>query len=239
MQLSVIMPVYNEQETVAEVVERVRSCGVSDLEVLVVDDGSSDQTWQRLQRFAESPDVRLLRHPRNRGKGAVIRTAQPLTRGEAVVVQDGDLEYDPAELPKLLAAMRRFETDAVFGSRFSGNIIVVDSFWHYYGNRFLTLVSNLFTNLHLSDMETCYKMIRGELFRELPLRCERFGIEPELTAKLAARQAVICEVPISYRARRFDQGKKIGWRDGFAALWYIFKYNLLSRASRRRLARGK
>ena len=169
----------------------------------------------------------MIRHSSNQGKGAAIRTAQQYVDGDAVVIQDADLEYDPAELPKLLTAMHRFDVDAVFGSRYSGREIIVDSFWHYYGNKGLTFFSNLCSNLHLTDMETCYKMIRGNIFRSMNLECNRFGIEPELTAKLAKAGYTICEIPISYRARRCDQGKKIGWRDGAAALWFILKYNFL------------
>jgi glycosyltransferase involved in cell wall biosynthesis len=224
--LSVIIPVYNEEPTVREVVGRVLDCGVAEIEVVVVDDSSTDATWQCLQAFDDDPRVVKLRHGRNAGKGAAIRTAQPHVRGDVVVIQDADLEYDPAELPRLLRPIEQDLADVVYGSRYSGSEILVDSFWHYMGNRVLTTFSNILSNLHLTDMETCYKMMRANIFRDLELECRRFGIEPELTAKLARRGCRIYEIPISYRARRSDQGKKIGWRDGLAALWYILRFNL-------------
>lgn len=229
MKLSVIIPVYNEAGHIAEVIERVKSCGVADLEIVVVDDGSADGTGQQLAAFDGDPHVRILRHDRNRGKGAAIRTAQQMVTGDAVVVQDADLEYSPAELPNLLKPIEDGVADAVYGSRYSGREILVDSFWHYLGNKLLTTFSNALSNIHLTDMETCYKMVRGDIFRDLHLECSRFGIEPELTAKLARRKCRIYEVPISYAARRRNEGKKIGWKDAIAALWHILKYNTFAR----------
>lgn len=227
MRLSVIIPAYNEASTIATVIELVRACGVPDLQLIIVDDCSTDGTGAILDALPPSPDLTILHHPVNRGKGAAIRTAQQHVAGDAVIIQDADLEYSPSEFPALLRPIAEGKAEAVFGSRYSGREILVDSFWHYFGNKVLTLASNIFSNLHLTDMETCYKMIRADLFTSLTLECNRFGFEPEITAKLAARRARIYEIPIAYTARPYDQGKKIGWRDGVAAFWYILKYNLL------------
>lgn len=229
MKLSVIIPVYNEEETVLDVIEQVKQCGIEDLEIVLVNDCSSDGTAAKLAVLKDDPLVRVINHQTNMGKGAAIRTAQKYVTGDAVVIQDADLEYSPSELPRLFARIQRNQADVVYGSRYSGTEILVDTFWHYLGNKLLTTFSNILSNLHLTDMETCYKMIRGDIFRGLKLECSRFGIEPELTAKLARRNCRIYEVPISYQARRYEEGKKIGWKDGFAAIWYIVKYNLLTR----------
>ena len=226
MRLSVIIPAYNEASTIATVIELVRACGVPDLQLIIVDDCSTDGTGAILDALPPSPDLTILHHPVNRGKGAAIRTAQQHVAGDAVIIQDADLEYSPSEFPALLRPIAEGKAEAVFGSRYSGREILVDSFWHYFGNKVLTLASNIFSNLHLTDMETCYKMVRADLFTSLTLECNRFGFEPEITAKLAARRARIYEIPIAYTARPYDQGKKIGWRDGVAAFWYILKYNL-------------
>ena len=227
MRLSVIIPAYNEASTIATVIELVRACGVPDLQLIIVDDCPTDGTGAILDALPPSPDLTILHHPVNRGKGAAIRTAQQYVAGDAVIIQDADLEYSPSEFPALLRPIAEGKAEAVFGSRYSGREILVDSFWHYFGNKVLTLASNIFSNLHLTDMETCYKMVRADLFTSLTLECNRFGFEPEITAKLAARRARIYEIPIAYTARPYDQGKKIGWRDGVAAFWYILKYNLL------------
>lgn len=227
MKLSVIIPVYNEEATVLEIIRQVRACGVPDLEILVVNDGSSDGTRALLESLPPAPDLVIVHHSANQGKGAAIRTAQKHIGGEVVVIQDADLEYSPAEFPKLLRPIEENRADAVYGSRYSGRELLVDSFWHYVGNKTLTTFSNMLANIHITDMETCYKMMRAELFRSMSLECNRFGFEPEVTAKLAKSRCRIYEVPIAYEARRFDEGKKIGWRDGVAALWYIVKYNLL------------
>ena len=227
MRLSVIIPAYNEASTIATVIELVRACGVPDLQLIIVDDCSTDGTGAILDALPPSPDLTILHHPVNRGKGAAIRTAQQHVAGDAVIIQDADLEYSPSEFPALLRPIAEGKAEAVFGSRYSGREILVDCFWHYFGNKVLTLASNIFSNLHLTDMETCYKMVRADLFTSLTLECNRFGFEPEITAKLAARRARIYEIPIAYTARPYDQGKKIGWRDGVAAFWYILKYNLL------------
>jgi glycosyltransferase involved in cell wall biosynthesis len=225
MKLSVLIPVYNEEKTILHVIEQVRHCGVPDVEIIVVNDCSSDATRAQLATL----DVVVVHHERNQGKGAAIRTAQSRVTGDVVVIQDADLEYSPKEFPRMLRPIEEGLADACFGSRYSGNEILVDSFVHYLGNKVLTLLSNIFSNLHLTDMETCYKMIRADVFKSFQLECNRFGIEPELTAKLAARKCRIYEVPIAYKARRFDEGKKIGWKDGVAAIWYILKYNLWKR----------
>lgn len=227
MKLSVIIPVYNEAATVANVIQQVRTCGVPDLEIIVVDDCSTDGTDQVLQKLIPADDLRVVRHERNQGKGAGIRTAQKMVTGDAVIIQDADMEYSPKEFPAMLKLIEEGKADAVFGSRYSGRTILVDTFVHYMGNKMLTTFSNICSNLHLTDMETCYKMIRSDIFKSFTLECNRFGFEPEVTAKLAARHARIYETPISYTARSFDAGKKIGWKDGVAALWYIMKYNLL------------
>lgn len=227
MKLSVLVPVYNEEATVLEIIQKVRTCGVKELELIVVNDCSRDGTRAKLESLPPSPDLVIVHHEVNRGKGAAIRTAQSRVTGDVVVIQDADLEYNPEEFPHLLKFIADGRAEAVFGSRYSGSEILVDTFWHYFGNKVLTFVSNFCSNLHLTDMETCYKMIRADIFKSLVLECNRFGIEPELTAKLAKRRCRIYEVPIAYAARSFDKGKKIGWKDGVAALWYILKYNWL------------
>ena len=225
MKLSVIIPVYNEEKTVSDVIRAVKNCGIADLEIVVVNDCSSDRTAEALREFESDPQVVIVSHSVNKGKGAAIRTGQAHTTGDAVVIQDADLEYDPHDLVKMFRFIESGDADVVYGSRYSGNEKLVDRYWHYRVNRFLTDFSNVLSNLNLTDMETCYKMIRGDVFRNLKLTADRFGIEPELTAKLADLDLNIYEVPISYRPRKADGGKKIGWRDGLAAMWFIVKYN--------------
>ncbi|MBR4675337.1 MAG: glycosyltransferase family 2 protein [Victivallales bacterium] len=225
MKLSVIIPVYNEEETVLEIISQVRNCGVKDLEIIVVNDCSTDGTEAKLATLPPAADLKILKHEVNKGKGAAIRTAQANVTGDAVIIQDADLEYSPTEFPHLIRPMEAGEADAVYGSRYSGREILVDTFWHYTGNKILTTISNICSNLHLTDMETCYKMIRADIFKEMTLECNRFGFEPEITAKLSKKRCRIYEMPIAYHARSFDSGKKIGWKDGVAAIWYILKYN--------------
>jgi glycosyltransferase involved in cell wall biosynthesis len=198
------------------------------LEIVAVDDGSTDDTAERLERLLAAGRVhRLIRHGANRGKGAAIRTAIAAATGDVMVVQDADLEYDPAELPVLIAPILDGRADAVFGSRFLGGPHRVMFFWHYAGNRALTLLSNMLTDLNLTDMETCYKMVRADILKRLRLTTDRFGFEPELTARLAQARARIYELPISYAGRTYAEGKKIGWKDGVAAIWHILRFNLV------------
>jgi len=225
--LSVLIPVYNEAATVARLIERVRAVPL-DLEVIAIDDGSSDGSGEALEalRGAGTVDI-LIRHPTNRGKGSAIRSGIEAATGDIIVVQDADLEYDPAELPRLIQPILAGKADAVFGSRFLGGEHRVLYFWHSVGNNLLTLLSNMFTDLNLTDMETCYKAVRSPLMKSLVLTSDRFGFEPEITSRLAQARARIWEVSISYSGRTYEEGKKIGWRDGMAALWHILRFNLL------------
>jgi len=224
--LSVIVPAYNEAATVEVALRRIRAIALR-LEIIIVNDASTDGTREILDRLAEQGLVdRVLHHEQNRGKGAAIRTGIAVATGDAIVVQDADLEYDPADLPALLLPIRARQADAVYGSRFQGGPHRVLYFWHYVGNRFLTLLSNMFTNLNLTDLETCYKLVRSDVIKRLPLSSNRFGFEVEITARLAQARARIWEMPISYSGRTYAEGKKITWRDGFAALFHILRYNL-------------
>ncbi len=224
--LTVVIPAYNEVGTVERLLRRVREVPLN-LEVIVVDDGSTDGTRDLLGELEDELIDQLVFHEKNQGKGAALRTGFGRATGDVVVVQDADLEYDPYELPILLEPILSGKADAVYGSRFLGGPHRVLFFWHSVGNRVLTLLSNMMTDLNLTDMETCYKMVRTELLQSLPLSAHRFGIEPELTARLAQAGARIYELPISYDGRSYADGKKIGWKDGVSAFWAILKYNLL------------
>jgi glycosyltransferase involved in cell wall biosynthesis len=225
--LSVVIPAYNERATVERVLRRVKEVPLR-TQLIVVDDGSSDGTVDVLRTLeAKGLIDTLVIHERNRGKGAALRSGFGKVTGDVVVVQDADLEYDPAELPRLLEPILAGKADAVYGSRFLGGPHRVLFFWHSVGNRFLTLLSNMMTDLNLTDMETCYKMIRADLLATIPLFADRFGFEPEVTARLAQTGARIYELPISYHGRSYAEGKKIGWKDGVSAIYYILRFNLL------------
>jgi glycosyltransferase involved in cell wall biosynthesis len=233
------MPVYNERLTLSEILERVQAVAIPK-EIIVIDDGSTDGTRELLRRlegelaearragtFDEKNEIRILYQERNQGKGAAVRRGFAEARGDIVIIQDADLEYDPREFPRLIGPIVDGRADAVFGSRFTGSPRRVLFFWHHVANKFLTLFSNAVTNLNLTDMETGYKAVRADFARSIEIRSDRFGIEPELTARMARRGARIYEVPISYHGRTYAEGKKIGWRDGVAALWHIIRFNLL------------
>jgi glycosyltransferase involved in cell wall biosynthesis len=224
--LSVLIPVFNEVGTVAEIVRRVRAADALGLskEIVLVDDASTDGTADVLAELVKDGDLKILNHPYNRGKGAALRTALEKATGDVLLIQDADLEYDPRDYPKLLAPILDGKADVVYGSRFTGGTHRVLLFWHYVANRFLTLLSNMVCNLNLTDMETCYKVFKRSCLEDITLNAERFGIEPELTAKLARRRYRFYETDISYAGRDYTEGKKIGWKDGLAALWFIFRY---------------
>jgi len=229
VRLSVLIPVYNERHTIETILDRVHATPLRK-EIICVDDCSTDGTRERLIALHEAGYIdQLILQPQNGGKGRAIRTALAASTGEIVIVQDADLEYDPQDWPVLLEPIVAGKADACFGSRFLGGPHRVLYYWHSVGNTLLTLFSNMLTNLNLTDMETCYKAVRGELARSLVpvLTSDRFGFEPEVTARLAQRDARIYEVPISYAGRTYAEGKKINWKDGVAAFWHIFKFNLL------------
>jgi glycosyltransferase involved in cell wall biosynthesis len=229
--LSVVIPAFNEVETIERVLDRVSAAPLPaqvELEIVVVDDASTDGTQDKLEELSAGGryDFKLVQHETNRGKGAALRSGFAAAEGDFVLVQDADLEYHPRDYPVLLQPILEDAADVVYGSRFLGGPHRVLFFWHYQGNKLLTLISNMFTDLNLSDMETGYKVFRKEVLEKLTLRSDRFAIEPEMTAKVAKQQVRIFEVPISYSGRTYAEGKKIGWKDGVAAIWAIFRYNL-------------
>ena len=232
--VTAVLPVYNEETTVKEVVARLQEVPLR-IEIVAVNDGSSDGTGKVLDALhADGRIQHVIHQPKNRGKGAAVRAGIDAATGHVIVIQDADLEYDPSEFPMLLDPIRMGKADAVYGSRFHGGPRRVLFFWHSIGNRFLTLMSNMLTDLNLTDMETCYKLVRADLLKSLPLVSNRFGIEVELTARLAKAKARIWELPISYSGRTYEEGKKIDWRDGLAAVWHILRFNLFTRTRYRK-----
>ena len=223
MKLSVVIPVFNERATILEVLDRVGRVTLPK-ETIVVDDCSTDGTRELLQGLPPSDDLKILLQPVNRGKGAALRAGFEAVSGDIVVIQDADLEYDPGEYDNLIKPILANKADVVFGSRFLGGPHRVLLFWHSVGNRVLTTLSNMFTGLNLTDMETCYKVFRAEILKKITLRENRFGFEPEFTAKVGKAGCRVYELPISYSGRDYSEGKKIGWRDGVAAIYFILKY---------------
>ena len=224
MKISVVIPVYNEIDTIEEILARVDKVPIKK-EIIVIDDLSIDGTRERLKKIvADKENVKVIYHSRNRGKGAALRTGFESVTGDIVIIQDADLEYDPDEYPNLLEPISDGRADVVYGSRFIGGPHRVLFFWHYVGNKLLTLISNALTNLNLTDMETCYKVFKSQILKDLNLKSNRFGFEPEFTAKVSKMKLRIYEVPISYSGRTYSEGKKITWKDGIVALCLIFWY---------------
>jgi glycosyltransferase involved in cell wall biosynthesis len=228
MKLSVIIPCYNEKETIRQIVAAVKHSPWTDLEIIIVDDRSTDGTREILEREIAQQVGKIIYHTSNQGKGAALRSGIREATGDVVIIQDADLEYDPNEYPRMIEPIFQGKADVVFGSRFLGTgPHRVLYFWHRVGNGLLTLLSNMLTNLNLSDMETCYKAFRREIIQSITIEENQFGFEPEITAKIAKTGCRIYEVGISYYGRTYREGKKISWKDGFAAIWCILKYNLL------------
>lgn len=223
--LSVVMPVYNEEETIVEMVSRVLASPLR-IELIAVDDGSTDKSAEILHKLASEKQFKVLSQEKNQGKGAAVRRGFADTTGDIVIIQDADLEYSPEEYPDLIDLILQGKADAVYGSRFLGRHRAF-MFTHFVGNKFLTLVTNVLYNTILTDMETCFKAIRGDILRRMKLRENRFGIEPEITAKLFKMGCRVYEVPITYQGRGYEEGKKIGWSDGLEALWVLVKYRFM------------
>jgi glycosyltransferase involved in cell wall biosynthesis len=221
--LSIVIPVYNERDTLHILISKVEAVDFTK-EIIIIDDYSTDGTQDVLKKYEGQDNIQVLYHERNKGKGAALRTGFSKAQGDIIIIQDADLEYDPVDYGILLAPILDGRADVVYGSRFQGGTHRVLFFWHYLGNKFLTTLSNMFTNLNLTDMETGYKVFTKKVNDTLTLKCDRFGFEPEFTAKVAKNKFRIYEVPISYSGRDYSEGKKITWKDGLAAIWYICKY---------------
>ena len=229
MKLSIVIPVYNEVSTIQTIIEKVRNSPVSPKEIIIVDDCSTDGTTELLKQQLNILVDKVIYHENNQGKGAALRSGFRFVTGDVVIIQDADLEYNPEDYEKLLRPIFEGQADVVYGSRFvGGETRRVLYFWHSVGNRFITLLSNMFTNLNLSDIETCYKAFRREIIDSIEIQEDRFGVEPEITAKIAQLHPRIYEVGISYYGRTYEAGKKIGWKDGVRAIWCIVKYGLRS-----------
>ncbi|MBW1764804.1 MAG: glycosyltransferase family 2 protein [Deltaproteobacteria bacterium] len=227
MKLSIIIPCYNEKDYISQLIYLVKESPINEKEIILVDDGSDDGTTDLIKSKLESVVDMAIYHPKNMGKGAAINSALKHVTGDVVIIQDADLEYDPQEYPKLMAPIIEGKADVVYGSRFlGGGPHRVHLFWHYMGNKFLTLISNMFTNLNLTDMETCYKLFKTDIIKNIDLKQKGFGIEPELTAKIAKIKCRVYEVGISYYGRSYNEGKKISWKDGFKALYLILRYSI-------------
>jgi glycosyltransferase involved in cell wall biosynthesis len=225
--ISIVIPVYNEKDFIRQLIGRVEATKYNK-EIILVDDFSTDGSREILSEYEDRDNFKVSYHKANKGKGAALRTGFSLATGDIIIIQDADLEYDPIDYPILLTPILDDRADVVYGSRFLGGTHRVLFFWHYLGNKFLTTLSNAFTNLNLTDMETCYKVFTKEVLDSLTLTCDRFGFEPEFTSKIAKKNFRIYEVPISYSGRDYSEGKKIGWKDGVAALWYIIKFRFLN-----------
>ncbi len=229
MKLSIVIPCYNELNTIDKIISAVLAAPYKDKEIIVVDDCSTDGSREKLKNDIEPNGIKVFYHEKNQGKGAALRTGFSLCTGDIVIVQDADLEYDPQEFPLVIGPILDNRADVVFGSRFAGDRPHrVVYFWHMIGNKMLTLLSNMFTNINLTDMETCYKAFRREIIQSIKIQENRFGFEPEITAKVAKLKCRIFEVGISYYGRTYSEGKKIDWKDGIRAVWCIVKYNLFS-----------
>ncbi|MFN8001134.1 MAG: glycosyltransferase family 2 protein [Acidobacteriota bacterium] len=228
--LSILMPVYNEAQTLREIIQRVEAVNLGDVrkELIIVDDGSKDGTREVLKQMAQDSQHKIYFHGQNMGKGAALRTALTYAQGDIILIQDADLEYDPAEYTELIKPILEGRADVVYGSRLTGGKVArAFNFWHYLGNKMLTFVTNVLYNAILTDMETCYKVFRADVIKNFQIKSNKFDFEPEITAKILKRRYKLYEMPISYYGRDFDEGKKITWRDGFAAIWALVKYRFV------------